>query len=176
MEKIMGQKRTENDRKKVIELAIDVLLRLKNGKIFPGHRYFESRYCYSEKDTEIQKLIEEDAYCEVCALGSMFVCEIAKNNNFKTTDLNITNFAKRLQEILTPEQIILIEIAYESTNDSFLLNDTISEYIEICYENYMNIQEKIRKAKIYGYSIKDDKERMMAIMNNIIENDGEFIP
>ena len=111
--------------------------------------------------------------CKVCALGA---CLISKAKLFDNVplegmfkDSNITNskyllcnnkIHSLLQEIFPNQQAELIEAAFERS------------------DNYggNNSSENIIKAVDFGNNFDFPKERLIAIMQNIIDNRGFFIP
>lgn len=103
------------------------------------------------------------SHCESCALGSLFVSLVNKHN-----DLTFGQFFKTgnkphkyLGKFFDSDQIELIETAFEQ--DLYYSSD--------------HIDESQREAAMdFGQDYDDEKDRLVAILNNIIENDGEFFP
>jgi len=110
--------------------------------------------------------------CEVCALGAIFVSAvslyndmtiypgrnyIAENLNWKVfEDLDTSPFIK----YFTKSQMELIESAYEGHEGTHGVSSDKEEVIcKAFYSKYPN-----------------DKDRMIAIMKNIIDNNGTFDP
>lgn len=124
--------------------------------------------------------------CETCVLGALMVSSILSLNDVHT------NFGeKRVKPILllkglfSTKELILLEIAFEGGYKGLVnLNYICSNYersdkIEI-YDERGNITDLLDKKKIDKFvgmldGNSNDITRICAIMNNIIENNGEFI-
>lgn len=105
--------------------------------------------------------------CNVCALGAMFTSCTLYNN--KTTIIDFTEggeitkfqslfstnskFKNGLNKYFDNEQLMLIESAYEGSNGM-----------------YFN-----RNTRYFMEEYPDNRKRMIAIMENIIKNNGEFV-
>lgn len=101
--------------------------------------------------------------CEVCALGALFVetvkrCEKLKCDR-KTSCASIELISEYLKPIFSNDQLRMIEIAYECGLGQF----------------DPNCSTELR-AKEFGQERETNDGRMIAIMENIIKNNGEFIP
>jgi hypothetical protein len=109
--------------------------------------------------------------CECCALGAMFMSCTLYNN--KTTVRDFDNetydfvdsvedrsFSNGLAGFFSPEQLKLIEVAFECGHGGFDPDEVT----------------KGSHAAEWGDYYKNDKDRLVAIMKNIIKNDGKFVP
>ena len=132
-----------------------------------------------KKTDSVQKLFAEHKIesCRVCALGGLFMSCTNLNNNVSVKTLeNITgvtdcqNLGQRisnnkklpngLNRIFSKEQLILIETYFEANSGWFIdrsTSDTTSP--DDFYDAY-----------------PDAYDRLVEIMENIIKNDGTFIP
>lgn len=149
---------------KALALAIanDVLARLKRkNNIVPiqGAGYvsfskeakFEAIYIAEESAQKHLKMLQKG--CEVCALGGMFISYIGLKNNVTVQDLELDiGMRESLQEAFSSEQLHLIEGSFEGWCDDN------SESV-VFYEKFEN-----------------DKKRLKKIMENIVRNNGKFIP
>ncbi len=103
--------------------------------------------------------------CTVCAKGGLFMAYVGRVNECPVynvdddTSLN-SKPMKKLLEIFSAKQLSLIETAFEG--DTFGWNKSLSD-------NY------IRRAKRFFYNYSN-KDRLIAICENIIENKGTFKP
>lgn len=100
--------------------------------------------------------------CQVCAKGGLFASYIGRVNNFESTD-RITNESdndahKKLLEIFDLNQLAIIEFAFEG-----------SQFIG----SHIN-GETFDKVRSFYISYNDDNERLIAICENIIANEGTF--
>lgn len=97
--------------------------------------------------------------CEVCAIGA---CVIAGLNRFNQVEFKGVNGAEyeelSLQQWFSINQLALIEIGYEGKNYNFS-NSVRSD-----------------AAVSFFYKHCDNDTRLIAIMQNIIKNKGEFVP
>lgn len=164
-----------------IAIAKDVLAQLKLG----FYKADAGTYCEIIKlkndiedapeklDKVFVALKKQGASCEVCGIGSCFVSLVNLGDKAKTDDFlssmvedrdSIDDSSMRilLRKVFAPRQLSLIETAFE--RDEF--NDAKDN------AGY----EHVQKAKQFGQRYSSDKGRLTAIMNNIVENKGTFIP
>lgn len=132
---------------------------------------FKTKKEVSLKDVLRKKQVES---CTVCALGSCFLSIIKFQNNYITKELADHNFTlditskeqgkerQILRTVFTDYQLGLIESAFERTTTyaSRVIND----------------ENLIEQTLDFGYQYFDSKERLIAIMKNIIKNQGFFKP
>jgi hypothetical protein len=108
--------------------------------------------------------------CEVCALGACFLSivgitdkfEINRNNVNSYNEIEFERIEKHLKKVFTSREMALIETAFEGV----VIRD---EYI---LEN----DQAVRRAKDFACQYADNKDRLRAIMKNIIKNNGKFCP
>lgn len=168
--------------RKRILLAKDVLRLLQERKIVAQQdKYFENKnIILSEVSSEesFQKLLQESKEpCEVCAVGSLLVCAVKRYNKAKIKDIRYGAarddnslgsddafcFMKILQRYFSKEQIVLIESAFEKT----------SRGIDSCFHG--NLQPDDLLIAQEKYKDMDSEQTMIAIMQNIIDNNGTFV-
>ena len=163
--------------RKRVAIAKDVLKHLdaKLMKACSKQRFavFEKNIPIGEKSAQKVWQNGELGTCEVCALGGLFLSTVNLGNRTTTGQLldEIYNiglfirekhkFSNRLTDFFSPEQLELIERFYENNRGSFiqLCNVSIRENASRFHENYITADERLR-----------------AIMENIIENKGTFVP
>lgn len=133
-----------------------------------------------EEDESVQKLFLEGDIpkCECCALGAMFMSCTLYNN--KTTAIELEDvrfsfsdyveegsFTNGLSKFFSKDQLKLIESAFEGNCGAFCLEQT-AEWEE----------GLLPGDKTFGWMsrLRDDKKRLVAIMENIIKNKGKFVP
>lgn len=97
--------------------------------------------------------------CNVCALGAVFVSALDRNDRLKVGDFapypgqdDLHNYLKRW---FTLNQLYLMEEAFEGYSRP-----------EYCGTD----------AEFFGSRYDNDEDRMLAIMRNIVKNDGTFVP
>lgn len=153
---------------KRIKIAQDALsLLLAKRYVAKAGDYFDERNL-SYGDQVCDALASGKYKCECCALGALLV-----GHAWNCDDLTVraayrlglagdaSGFQKRFQGIFAPEQLLLIESAFERTNR----NDAHS----IIFGDPVNAIE-------FGEMFKTDRSRLIAILENIIANDGLFVP
>jgi hypothetical protein len=181
-----------------IAIAMDVIAQLKDKEnpleaqtgsyISVGD--IESAIITPKRSYEISKIIPKIRQtCTVCALGSLLLAEIAMNNEFKCklNDLDnkfLSSIDKRLIKYFDRRQLALIEVAFELESHLYDLC-TIFEVDEDYDYDYYNgdcdiseyvIDKEYHRAVRFGEKYSDDSKRLMAIMKNIVKNEGTFKP
>ena len=124
-------------------------------------------------DKAISELKNKGASCEVCGIGGCFTSLIKLGNNAKTEDFlgaSIDNYdgihdddmRVLLRKVFSSQQLTLIECAFERTT---ILEDKIG------------VRHKLKEnAADFGCQYDSDKDRLLAIMQNIVHNNGTFKP
>lgn len=122
---------------------------------------------------------KEITNCTVCALGGLFMSCTNLNNNTTLSDLadesdsignyidEDLNFSNGLDKFFTKNQLMLIEIYFESECGHF----ANSAFTDERFYNSINFDHV---NKFFDY--RNDKLRLKMIMENIIENNGTFVP
>lgn len=168
---------------KRVAIAKDVLSEMKR-KYIPVAgvyiHYMEFIKGVEDSDMEsqdIQSNFKKIKECNVCALGAclMSATKFANKLNFcdigdSVEHLNNDKVKKLFNSLFTPLQLLMIEIAFEGNGggdrfavDVFGLDKY--EFIDI-----------VNECDSFHQRYKNDRNRMTAIMKNIIENKGEFKP
>lgn len=116
---------------------------------------------YYNQNTELKSyLLKENTNCEVCAIGALYLSEVMYTNDVSMPSVKYPEgdvLHRRLQNYFEPEQLELIEATFEMDeyfSDSMLAANAIS----------------------FGARFESHEYRMISIMENIIANNGEFIP
>jgi len=150
-----------------VKLAKDVIKHLQGkDKIITAVRdsYFDLR-CEQEYDWSYSSQVNEvvsNIGCGVCAIGALFIADVMIRDRATVYDAyGVDTMKRRLSKHFGVEALELIETAFEMTPAPSCTIDN---------------GERIDKAIRFGKRFKSDKRRMIAIMNNIIDNDGDFIP
>lgn len=141
-----------------IAIAKDVLLRLRTNKLIPasgvyvGMSYGAKAFAEANGSLQASQCLDTlTNNCRVCALGATFVSYVSIKNKISVMDFATIQQARReelLHKAFTFSQLYDIERCFEGWNDGYL-------WVE-CYPTA--------------------RERMQAIMKNIIRNDGTFKP
>lgn len=170
---------------KRIEIAKDVIVNLKSQIIIPQTGTYLG-YNNRPKNIELTESLQKHLpliQCEVCAVGSLLISNVKYNNNFNIGDYsNISKIADTLLEFFDKKQLILIECAYEG----FGWNEMGDEAIELDNGLFADEGEdismydittsEIDAANEFYHNYDDTNIRLISIMQNIIDNNGEFKP
>lgn len=153
------------ENKKAVTVAKDVLKHLTGYKVVAANGYikypnndFDTNQYFGLCKTEITKKIQKD--CEVCALGACLVAA------FNTDFAQPTHLLSFLSESFDSGMLQLKTIFgdnYRKIEDAF----ESCEYDE--YDEHNDVTD-------FGLKFDDDKERLRAIMQNIVDNKGNFVP
>ena len=180
-----------------IDICKDVLRQVYAKKYTPMHgTYFESQdhefndmlYGGWDPATGAHKLPNPEAIltvpkqCSVCALGSVFVSALDRNNTLKLSDKkylgNSTLMVEYLGEWFTPKQLRLMEMAFEGSDQS---RGRMFTSVKRGYRTTTPIGKKAvsffyKYGKDTRYGDTRSERLMRAIMNNVIRNNGTFKP
>ena len=125
------------------------------------------KYKDSVQDLFAEKTIES---CNVCALGGLFMSCTNFNNNTLLEELDDVSedlgnlideeeqLSNKLNKIFSTNQLKLIEMYFEA-NGGFFREDDEDNRIGVFYNKNSS-----------------DKKRLQLIMENIVENNGTFVP
>lgn len=163
--------------KQRVEIAKDVLEQLDAKYLIakPGN-YVDYRLTLNSHDDEqeIKEALDKRKSCTACGIGSLFVCTVKKFNKIKFGDLSYGTGSSISQDDIhsymgkyfTSFELYKIEAAFERTGSlhEFMWNTPKYRALEKA-ANYFN--------NFNGEKLKPN-ERLKAIMNNIIKNNGVF--
>lgn len=161
-----------------VKIAEDVIASIKASKLIPDTGNWVYVKLTDEKpETQLQDIVNNKS-CTVCALGALFVEAVRIKDELLVQELSYGNTCNSLslrdvqaylKDIFTHEQLMLIEMAYEYNHGNYHPTDLESDKVDMGL-----------RAVAFGlkYNLRDssNEERMIAIMQNIIDNNGEFIP
>jgi hypothetical protein len=169
---------------KAVLVAKDVLAQLECGKFKPiVNVYISTNQTVYDLgvnfDDDIKTNFDKLPQCQVCALGATLLSATHLGNLLTFRNINIARssieginnekVSELFESIFTFKQLLLIETAFENyisnatrfatdVKDELLTNDEITKCIDF-YNSYTDIQD-----------------RMTAIFQNVIENNGVFKP
>ena len=151
--------------KQRVALAKDVIQQLDARKLIASHCYFGWKH--RDDNARFSNLPDKAQFgtatsqtkCEVCGIGSLLVA------------------AAELADQLPVDWAL--DITTGSTNERFSIVDYLAPWfsstqldmIEMAYE-----QTSTRGGFRSFYTVRSDKQRLRAIMKNIIANNGRFVP
>ena len=166
---------------KRVMIAQDVIAQIKAKRYVPESGTFvianwSEKIDYKDHSDNIQEAFQKKQIetCQVCALGGLFMSCTNLNNNTNFEQLeqaedlgemidNEERISNGMDKFFSVNQLKLIETYFENAQGYF--RD---------YEVSINIPESHRNA--FHNQYLDDDERMIAIMENIVNNKGTFIP
>lgn len=177
IKKLNAEFKKASKAQKRVMIAQDVLAQLK------AKRYVAESGCWVKPNIDSaweQKLSHHDSVqelfieqkiesCNVCALGGLFMSCTNFNNNTLLEDLDFASselgdlieevkLSNKLNKIFSVKQLKLIEVYFEG-NDGYF------------YEN-----REYDTVKAFYIKYPSDKKRLQLIMENIVENEGTFVP
>ena len=168
---------------KRVAVAQDVISLINSTLIRPSTGFFvhvASKHQSHEKSLQTEILNGNIQKCDCCALGAMFVSCAIKNNKTSTSEHELGDIGdsicdkfkipNKLNTIFSGDQLILIEQAYELGKGYF---ESEHSYHDDENGNYV---ETLTPAVKFGSKYKSNKDRLIAIMKNIIANKGRFKP
>jgi len=124
---------------------------------------------------DIKKYFRRIKSCTVCAMGACLLSVTRFENKLKFNEVGPSanalrnDNAIRLFELFEPDQLMLIEQAFEGFSyDADRIADRIFKTDDFLIEKRANIDA-------FYHTYKSDRSRMIAIMKNIILNKGTFV-
>lgn len=165
--------------KKAIAVAKDVLKRIdtkqikpRSGSLLKIHRTHLPYGNVYGTNYDLQSLVEKGAGCTACALGAA-MCSIAHFRDEIKVDSDGRPFNRDGDEYVLPnsgklkdvfgKDMPIIEYAFERGGSTIT-------------ENWTFPGDMLNSAEGFGRKFRSDRDRLTAIMKNIIKNDGRFIP
>lgn len=151
-----------------VAIARDVIAQLATGKLVATSGiYVESPNLKTyDSNVELQSLLlPPTVSCDVCGIGSLFVCGIQRANKFTTGDAKADDGSgavsgriafKYLERFFDRSQLQLIEATFEGWGSSQCVS--FHDSVRIVDDG------------------EADKARLRLIMENIIANKGTFVP
>jgi hypothetical protein len=165
-------------------IAQDVLDRIEIKQLRPKTQHLISQIEYVGDESILDSLKRERYYCNVCAKGALFMSYVGRVNQFywSMCDLGTWHGGAemiKLREIFSEYQLSLIETAFEGR--VYVYQDR--EGLPLFPENSEEEKEVNAAILLYGYdnsaSVPDSElanTRLVEICNNIIRNEGTYIP
>ena len=163
-----------------VTIAKDVLEQLRLGRYYAEQStYFSMPAPTAEPlkpGQDLQSLIlQNDRTCTVCALGACFASAVRLSNGVALSEetIGFDNFAdepgdtadfgndavfnEKVASYFSNRQLALIESAFEKDDD---------------FSRGYDVEDAID----FGQAYEDDTDRLQAIMENIVEHGGNFVP
>ena len=167
-----------------IEILQDVLARL-NAKKFKVKA--NCGYVVPDDDEAFEKLVQSKAKsetianklaktCQVCAKGAIFLSTVSLKNAFDFKEsaglaghVGPVKIMSRLSEIFDRDNLDLVETAFETP---------FNEDEQLCACNSCGVVDwdDFETAERFGSYYEEDDDRLRAILENMIANEGVFKP
>lgn len=162
-----------------VEAAKDALALLASERMEVSRgTYFSVEYgevdqINNDVKTTFDSIVTEDNPCQVCALGGLLLAITLKKNELSFRDLQTMQTSVKARNMLqlmsSPYQIALIEAAFElGYNDA--LYGRVGKVLDVSVLS----EEDEQAAKDFYRKYDKSIDRFVAIMENIIANDGIF--
>jgi hypothetical protein len=168
------EKATKAEKRVIV--AQDCIERINIQQIIPESGCFLDFDSINEMKTEttdksFQKILNSSTInttCQACAKGGLFMSFVGRVNKININDIECGNDLddkehKKLLQLFSQTQLALIEAAFEGAQ---YINAEISKYTDS--SNKWSFSKYIDK-------YPNDKKRLIAICENIIENKGTFV-
>lgn len=164
---------------KRVLIAKDVIAQIKAQRYVASTTYFGiDNYLKEIKfDKSLQKQLP-NITCRVCAIGSVFTSFVKYKNKYTVGEVNEfagVQMADILSDFFDRKTLGLMELAFENFGHMHF-DEGGCEFesgILIGHEDEVDENEVCEAKAMYSY---DQTETLLKIMNNIIDNKGEFIP
>lgn len=162
-----------SDSGKRIAIAQDVKEQLRLKKLVASTgTYFRLRNYYGGEEVQLQDVIaKKQVVCEACIRGALFLSDVMKLNDYtveNTYEEGWGTWPERINakvSYFSQSQQELMEVAFEGSAN-FADRDVYTG----------QLTEEGRRAMDFHSDYGDDEDRMIAIVDNVIENNGEFKP
>lgn len=168
--------------KKRVAIAKDVLKQIRVGKYIANKGKYISRVDAPDIEdvyyqSDIKKNFSKIKNCNVCAMGACLMSATKFANKLKfqdigsgVGDLNNPKVKDLFKSIFSPEQLLLIERAFEDKTGGSTVGCDVFGLEEWDFE------KQIQKCSEFYGEYNNDETRLIGIMNNIIKNKGTFKP
>lgn len=186
MEKLSAKNRkfwALGKRAKRVAIAKDIISQISKGKIKPKKGSYGILPEAPEENGKLDEFLAgQKRPCKACALGSCMISLVNLGDRVEISDvvqkswigdvfcdqLDDDKMRTYLTEIFRPNQLVLIESAFEKRS---FAGDDNQEGCTLDHDNDQVI-EAISFGRVHG----DPTDRLIAICKNIVKNEGTFKP
>lgn len=168
---------------KRVWLARDVLAQLAAKKYDACRRvYVDVQFTHEHawnhvRDEQLHETLERDGVrCLVCALGGL-LCSLARVEDRLSTrqvcearGRDLREILERLEGLFEPKQLTLMEAFFEGADEGYYGDRILEENLD------SDDSDDVRPHKDFAGRYKSSEDRLRAIMENVIANNGEFVP
>ena len=177
---------------KAVLVAKDVLKQISIGRYKPqAGRYIGDLVIsdFSDSNAQINEKFDSIKSCTACALGSILLSCTHLGNKLLFSDIGIIGKRKQVgignlknanvvdlfKDIFSKKQLLLIETAFEGFNGSSYGDDQMSDRFGE-YLGKILSKSEAKACDKFTEKYNNDYDRLVAICENIIENNGKFKP
>lgn len=176
-----------------VVIAQDVLAQMSSGQIVAEEGVWANfkNAIPNKPELELQDFLNEQKSCNVCGLGSLFVCAVKRFNNLKISkviegknedvcnndvqgtcrkQITVTTTLSYLKGFFSENQLQTIEAAFEQGNGWFDHHDAANASI-VGGEYFSDLSNQLSDI---GEDLLTAELKMKLIMQNIIKNKGTF--
>jgi hypothetical protein len=154
IEKANAKFQALSDKKKRIAIAKDVLKQVEAEKYLPTVGIYFYIDLGADVDpvprgADVQKVLRSsNAKCEVCAVGAAFASAARLGNN----------------------------LFYKTSREAIAMDRIFEGHVDSMEHAFEGCDSSNTREKMFFKKYKDAADRLVAIFQNIIDNDGEFTP
>lgn len=149
----------------------------------------------NDYEQEWQGILQrKEVSCQVCGLGAVFASAVRLNNNYVASpfaDVAWKDLYPRLAKYFSMDQLAAIEIAFEGGDgmnwfeeDGFagptakiIKSVKGNSYKHLSYNKLNQAQKNLfTKALKFSERYDENQKCLLAIMRNIVKNNGKFVP
>lgn len=169
--------------KQIVMMAKDVIKNIRAGLFTFAYGEFVMIQDSLTRDESLRKIMPrllKNRSCGVCALGACFLSYVGYANKYNVSEglliesrVPPSELFSLLGKILSPKMLQSIEIAYECGDGFFKRNDKRADYLG---SEHLLSDADFYAAANFGGKYRSQSNRMIAIMQNIIKNKGDFKP
>lgn len=165
-----------------VMIARDVINRVVSGFYNAKSIYFSKDDITLTESSDIRTNFEQLEGCSVCAWGGVLLSTTLFKNRLTLHNVyrNDREADKLLSEVFENVTLALMENAFETRTGSHAENQGLIQHGGRFLRKYRKKlwRKQVNKAIEFGMKYEDDdkKHRLLAIMYNIISNNGVFIP
>lgn len=167
-------------RQKRVAIVKDAIKQITSNKIVPeqwGYCTMTSIHYNDEDDFKSLLKSAKNEVCFVCALGSLLIADVIKNNNCsvgQAQSSSYTYIAKRLANIFDNKILETLEYLFEMRSAGALY-DELYETFE-ADSAVLHSSKELRLYKLYILKLPETpRERLLVLLRNIVRNDGELV-
>jgi hypothetical protein len=158
-----------------VAIARDALRLINAGAVTPKAKlYFRF---FGPSGGDLVDLLGQEHECQACALGALFVGHVWNTNDCKSeVQIPADILRARLLGVFTDKQLGLIETAFEGEFMNPFTDGRAQWGEDVDAIDDPDYQSQVRASIRFGADRGDDEDCLVAILENIIANGGDFKP